>query len=88
MNIQQFFDDYKVKRNPIELMSPYDNRMIEPDGETEYEIEGECPTNHLWTIIESEGRFKIIPGIKYRDSIGHFISSKPWNDRKLIIEID
>lgn len=89
MKIEEFFSNYNVKRNPIVLNSPYENRMIEAgDDEVQLEIEEECPTNHTWTLIEKEGRFKIVTGITYRNAIGYFISSKPWSDKKLTIKIE
>lgn len=92
MKIEEFFDSYEIKRNPIQLYSPYENRMIDPEAYDEYgEVEEELdnyPIANRWTLVENKGKFKIIPGIGSRNAIGYFISSKPWNDKNLQIEIE
>lgn len=88
MKIEEFFDEYKIKRNPIQLNSPYENRMIEPDEDIQDEMEEELPMNHTWTLMEEKGAFRIVTGIVSRNAMGYFISSKPWANKKMIIEID
>ncbi len=88
MKIEEFFNEYKIKRNPIQLNSPYENRMIEPDEDVQDEIEEELPTNHTWTLTEDNGKFRIVTGIVNRNAMGYFVSSKPWSNRKMIIEIE
>jgi hypothetical protein len=87
IEIEEFCEKYKVKRNFIQLNSPCKNRLLEPDDEV-LEILEEEPCTHIWTLSEKNGEFKIVTGIVYRGAIGYFISSKPWTKKNESYEIE
>lgn len=90
MKIEQFFEDYKVKRNPVQFYSPYENRLIEVGDEDVINNEEDgLPYNHIWTLVDlPQGRLEIVTGMMYKNAIGYFASSKPWSNNKLKFEIE
>lgn len=83
ISFDEFYETYKVRRNPIQLMSQYNNTMLDSDEEELECIEEENPKN-VWTLVENkEGNFILTPGIVYKHSvIGYFICNKVWDNNK------
>ncbi len=81
ITFDKFYSQYGLKRNPIELSSPYENTMLDfGDNELDY-IESQ-PLTRVWTLIEDENMFRITPGIHYNQVVGYFVSNRPWISEK------
>lgn len=85
IKFDDFYDKYKVRRNPIQSSSPYHNTMIEFDEIGEEVIEEEDQRN-VWTLLENtkdKGEFILSPGITYsKYVIGFFICKEKWTTEK------
>ncbi len=43
--------------------------------------------SHLWTLVERSGVLLLSPGFEVDGRIGFFVSTKPWNDDQLPVQI-
>lgn len=79
ISFDDFYEEFKPKRNPIEATSPYQNTLIEFDDFGEELIMEENQLN-VWTLLETLHGFRLIPGsMLVRNVIGFFICKEKWD---------
>lgn len=79
IKINQFFDQFKVKRNPIESYSPFENRLLDMNEDELDYLEG-LDSHNIWTLIDKENIMELIPGCHSHDVMGYFICEKKWEN--------
>jgi plasmid maintenance system killer protein len=77
ITFDEFYNKFKLKRNTIEHISPYENTMYD-FGEKELEYLEEQNKNNVWSIRDNGKKLIIVSGLDFKDTIGYFISTKPW----------
>lgn len=80
ITIADFSDKFKLKRNPIKQVSPFENQMLDFD-EDELDYLEERDNEKIWSVREGGGNGLILtPGLHYGGgAIGFFICDKKWN---------
>lgn len=75
----EFYEKYKVKRNPIKQVSNYDNTMLDMDEDELDELE-DVPLQNQWTLLDNKGELILSPNkICSSDTIGFFICKEKWS---------
>lgn len=77
ISFDKFYGDFSVRRNPVKDVSPYENTLLDLDEE-ELDIVDETDYKKIWTLVNSDEGFKLVPGPEYRDVIGFFVCNKEW----------
>lgn len=77
ITFDDFYNQFKLKRNTIEHTSPYENTMYD-FGEKELEYLEEQDQDHIWSLRDDGRHLTIVSGLYLKDTIGYFVSSKPW----------
>lgn len=73
-------DDYTVfiEKFCPEEQSP-DNFLFETYGE-DYDKVTKTDPNHIWTLLDCDGKMYIVPGWHYVNRMNYFITKNPWKD--------
>ncbi len=79
MNItfNDFYKNFKLKKNPIESISPYENTMLDY-GEKELDYLEDQDRNTIWSLLDDGKNLIIAPGLQFKNVIGYFITEKKW----------
>lgn len=77
ITFDDFYNQFKIKRNTIQHTSPYENTMYD-FGEDELEYLEDQEQNHVWSLIDNGKDLLIVSGLRLKDSIGYFVSNRPW----------
>jgi len=79
ISFDDFYSRYKVKRNPVKLISNYENTMLDMDEEELDELE-DHPLESQWTLLDNKDNLILKPGrICSGNSIGFFICKEKWS---------
>lgn len=81
INFEQFCEKYKIRRNPIKQLSPYDNTMLDMDDEELDYLESHNEKK-VWSLVEHDRKIVLKPGLYYKDVIGYFVSENEWQDKE------
>ncbi len=87
MNYDVFMETYKPQKNKVEPDSAFDGHMYETYG-IEYNKVFKTEPLYVWTLIEEDGMLFIVPGLKFVNRLGYFITEKSWGGEKIIVTID
>lgn len=77
ITFEEFYDKFKIKRNSIQHISPYNNTMYD-FGDEELDFLEDQERDHVWSLIDKNKDLIIVSGLRLKDSIGYFVSAKPW----------
>lgn len=84
ITFEDFTENYRVRRNPVKQVSPYENMLLDMDDQELDYLEAQ-PDNKVWTLVDdrkSKG-FVLKPGMHYRDVIGYFTCEREWYDKNI-----
>ena len=83
------FDEWAERFHPIENTfvpeSSFSGTMFETHGE-EWEFVKSAPRNRVWTYISEDGDW-IVPGRRYVNRIGYFVTTEEFEDLRTAVDI-
>ena len=83
------FDEWAEIYEPVpNIFSPhagFEGTMFETHGE-EWEFIKHTPANRVWTYISENGDW-IVPGRRFANRIGYFVTSEGHNDAGVAVDI-
>lgn len=86
ITFDEFYNKYNLRRNTIEHIAPYENTMFD-FGDKELDYLQEQSNNYVWSLRDKNNNLVITSGLYVSDSIGYFVSKKPWiNEVKYILK--
>lgn len=88
MLYEEWWDKYKPIKNHIDDNSCFDHYAFETYGEEVNYIINKIDTKCIWTLIEADGEWYIIPGYHLVNRLLYFYTEIPWEDENLEIKID
>ena len=89
MTYDEWFEEYKPIKNPLDSEGSFNGRMFETYG-ADWEAVGDWAERHVWTLIHDDG-LHIIPGRRWINRLGYFITKQPWAEEDewaLSIEVE
>lgn len=86
MTFDEFLKDFVPTYNFYRKDAPFDGTMFETFG-TEYEHVKNNP-EYAWTIVDNEGEYYLLPGIRIVNRIGYFVTEKTtdFNIEEILID--
>ena len=84
MTFEEFIEQYKPITNPNGAFGEF---MFETYEQDYAEVLKHVDEHKVWTIID-EGELYLVPGLWRVNRLGYMISEVPYEDDKLIINLD
>ncbi len=85
LSYEEWIETYKPMTNPF-IKAPFNGYMFETYGKEHLYVRT-AKNNNIWTLIDAEGLW-IIPGYRFVDRLGYFITEIPWEDEDIEVEIE
>lgn len=73
----RWFDRYLPERNGINPSKRF-NGSLYGLSEADLEYIDRCPNSHVWTLVQTEAGEAIVPGNRFMNRIGYFVTSRPY----------
>lgn len=83
MTEDEFYEKFHPVKNHLVEDAPFDGCMFETYGQDlNYiqELRTKKNINHIWTILENEGKYYISSGYHFVNRIGYLVTEEEWND--------
>lgn len=85
ISYEEFVNTYKPKQNTF-VKAPFNGCMFETYGKERAYVRI-FNKDYIWTLIDAEGLW-IIPGYRFVDRLGYFITEIPWEDEDIEVEVE
>jgi len=90
MNItfNEFLETYTLVDNFYASDRPFEGKMFETFGKELDFVKSKINSNQVWTIIDSDGEWYVLPGFHIVNRLGYFVTEQVYNEELIEILID
>lgn len=81
LSYERWFEQYRPIKNHLDSNASFDGCMFETYGE---ELKFVCaqPPRSIWTLVDCDGKLRIIEGPHFVDRIGYFITEVSYHSNR------
>lgn len=91
MNYEQFVENYEPIKNHLSEGGAFNGTMFETYGnemDLVKEVLAQAGNKRIWTYVGEGNNEMIVPGLRFVNRLGYFITQEEWEDENDFVYFD